>query len=74
MLDLRTVVNAINRDDPERHYNLLADYARANGATFRQPTGEWVMPPTGGSTANTAHSCEFCTDVHVPPAPQGVGP
>lgn len=51
-LSISEVVRALNHRDDAAAYNLLAAYARANGAFFISASGVWFEPATSGSTSN----------------------
>lgn len=50
MFSIREVVRVLNHRDEQAAFNLLAAYARANGATYISPSGVWFDPPTTAST------------------------
>lgn len=51
-LDVRQVVAALNSRNEDTQHNLLAAYARANGAFYMSASGVWLPPATSGSTAS----------------------
>lgn len=50
MFSIREVVRVLNMRDEQAAFNLLASYARANGASYISASGVWFEPATSGST------------------------
>jgi hypothetical protein len=44
LLDVNRIVRALNMDDDDEKYNILADYARASGAVYLSASGVWFAP------------------------------
>lgn len=57
-LSIREVVRVLNHRDEQAAYNLLASYARANGAAYISASGVWFEPATSGSTSINSRSEE----------------
>lgn len=50
MFSIREVVHVLNMRDETAAFNLLAAYARANGASYISASGVWFEPATSAST------------------------
>jgi hypothetical protein len=65
MFSIREVVRVLNMRDEQAAFNLLAAYARQNGATYISASGVWFEPAMSASTQFTPPTREEIAEIRA---------